>query len=1224
MASRASLRPSDFPPLNSGGRRLFLVALLWLWVGDSPGQAQTDAREGIRLVTPGPTGTTGFSRLEAELAGIAFTNQLTGDAFLTNVVAHNGSGVALADVDGDGWVDIYFCRLQGPNALYRNQGNWKFEAINPGDAACPDQFSTGAAFADLDGDGDSDLLVNGIAAGTRLFLNDGRGHFQEQLQSGLSRTASATSLALADVDGDRDLDLYCAHYLDVLMLADPTTQLKFGNEGVRRAVTEVNGQPTTLPRWKNRFAVDASGEVRELPEADALYLNEGGGRFRAIQDQPGTFRNETGQVIPPPRDWGLGAMFRDLNHDGRPDLFVANDSGSPNRLWLNIGNASFQLAPAAALRHGSRSSMGVDFADLNRDGQDDFLVLDMLARDSIRRKLQPIRSNPAYWWSQGLAERPQYNRNSLFLGRADGTFAEAALWAGLAATDWSWCPIFLDVDLDGYEDLLVSSGFDQDVLDQDSTDDISRRKWTPEEMRRYRQIHPSWHSVPGAFRNRQDGTFESVASQWGFREPGVSHGMAVADLDNDGDLDVVLNSLNAPAGVYRNNSSAPRIAVRLRGLGLNPEGIGARVRLTSGSFTQEQEVISGGRYLSGDQAIRVFALPPNLQPPAQLEVNWRGGGRSLIGNILPNRIYEIDESSAAVDPPAKPVRPPQFQDASDRLALNARESDFDDWSRQPLLLNSLSREGPALAWYDFNADGWDDLLVTAARGQRMTVLANQEGQSFQLLQGEGQSPGDQSAIVGWNNGHGVAQFLVATSNYELRPFEDSQLTVFSPLAAPVNLPAGTSAIGALEVADLDGDGDLDVFVAGRVLAGRYPEAASSSIWRNEQGQLRLDPEASQPFQNLGLVSGSVLTDLDSDGDPDLALALEWGSVRLFRNQKGRFEALIDPVLSAVTGRWTRLTAGDFDGDGRMDLAVGNLGRNTEAELFGASPQRLYYGRWIPGGPVQLLEAWSDQGSWKPVRDRNFLVQGMPDLLARFPTHRAFSQASVGEILAGLPDAARYLEINTWDSGVFLNRPAGFEWRPFPALAQLTATVSLAVGDLDGDGHQDLFLGQNSFVHASTLTRLDSGQGLWLRGRGNGTFEAQDSVASGLRIEGEQKGCAVGDFNQDGRLDLAVSQNQGPLKLFLNQRAREGLRVLLQGPPGNPAAVGSQLRLKYAPDNWGPAHEVRQGTGSGGQSSVVPVLGRKQQAGELWIRWPGGREQILSVSPDAATVKLIAP
>jgi len=1166
-------------------------------------------------VNPRDSGPSGFTLLSPPSIGVSFTNILRGDAFLTNAVAHNGSGVAIADVDGDGWPDLYFCRLQGPNRLYRNLGDFHFKEIDAGESACADQLSTGASFADIDGDGDSDLIVNGIAAGTRLFLNNGRGNWTEVKDSGLSRTATATSLALADIDGDGDLDLYCTHYLDVLHLADPSTQLTLGQIGDQWVVAKVNGQPGTLPRWKDRFEVLPTGEVLELPEVDGLYRNEGNGRFTAIQLVPGTFLDEQSRPMPPPRDWGLGVMFRDINGDLAPDFFVGNDNASPDRFWINTGKGTFRSLPALALRHGSRSSMGLDFADLDRDGQDDLLVLDMLAREPLRRMKHPGKTSPETLVREQIEERPLYNRNSLYLGRADGTFSEAALMAGVAATDWSWCPAFIDVDLDGYEDLLITNGFDQDVLDQDSTDQIRQRKWTPEQAKRYRQIHPEWRTPNASFRNRGNGTFQSMGSDWGFDYTGVSHGMALADLDNDGDLDVVINNLNAAAGVYRNNATAPRIAIRLKGRPPNTQGIGARLRLQGGPVSQSQEVISGGRYLSSDQALRVFAATTTPEQPLQLEVEWRQGGRSTLTNLQPNRIYEIEEiATAAPWPrPEKLQPPPFFTDVSSLLGQVHVESAFEDWARQPLLPHRLSRFGPGLCWYDFNADGWEDLIVTAARGGRLAVFASEEGKTFNLLEGAGQSGGDQSAVVGWADGQGSHNFLVGISNYEMRPGQESQIVVYSPTAAPQTLPAGPASIGPLSVADLDGDGDLDLFVGGRMVPGRFPEPATSAIWLNEQGVLRLNRTLSEPFQSVGLVTGVTFSDLDGDGDPDLALALEWGPIKVFRNQRGHFEDVTTLWgFASHTGLWTSLTSGDFDGDGTVDLAAGNWGRNTDYELFQPGKLGLFHGDWNADGTVQMLEAWHNQGKWFPLRDRTRLALGLPELLSRFATHEAFGSSTMAEILGTRLASTQLREAVELESVVFLNRGSKFERRPLPREAQLSPVFSLNVGDFDGDGIEDLFLSQNNYGIASDLTRNDSGRGLWLKGIGTGDFVAVEAAVTGIHLEGEQRTAALADFNHDGRVDLAVSQNSSKTKLYLNQCAARGIRVRLQGTPANPTGVGAQLRLRYAEGRMGPIRTVQAGTGAGSQDAVIQILGHAQPVESLWIRWPGGKEQTVPI------------
>ncbi|MBN9693465.1 MAG: VCBS repeat-containing protein, partial [Verrucomicrobia bacterium] len=543
----------------------WLLFLLLLTVGraaELSWQSQPGYRVANLTVTPGAPG---FRRMDSAATGVRFTNTLGMALSLTNTPVNNGSGLALGDFDGDGWCDVYFCRLEGPNALYRNLGNWTFEEIaGAAGVACADQLSTGAVFADIEGDGDLDLLVNSLGGGTRLFLNEGNRRFRESTEAGLISRFGSTSLALADVDGDGDLDLYVVNYRTSTILDQPQTRFSVAMIQGRPVLTRVNGVPATSPEMVDRFTLGPDGSPREAGEADVFYLNEGGGKFRPASFAE-RFQDDAGKPASPPLDWGLAVMFRDLNQDGAPDLYVCNDTDSPDRIWMNDGTGHFQALSPLALRHTSLSSMGLDVADFNRDGWDDLFVVDMLGRRHLDRMTQLEKARV----EQGRSERErlQFPHNTLFLNRGDGTYTEVAQMMGLAATDWSWTPLFLDVDLDGFEDVLIANGFHRNVLDSDAALKINQaktgRKLTPAEELDLRRLFPDWRTANLAYRNEGGLKFREVGKEWGFGVEGVTQGMAEGDLDNDGDLDVVLNNLNEEAVVLRNEGGGSRVAVRL-------------------------------------------------------------------------------------------------------------------------------------------------------------------------------------------------------------------------------------------------------------------------------------------------------------------------------------------------------------------------------------------------------------------------------------------------------------------------------------------------------------------------------------------------------------------------------------------------------------------------------------------------------------------------------------
>ena len=1169
-------------------------------------------------------GRTGFTLLKGAVTGISFTNLLDDEHSLTNRNLLSGSGVAAGDVDGDGRVDLYFCGLDNANALYRNLGQWKFEDITArAGVACPGQYSTGAVFADIDGDGDVDLLVNSLGGGTRLFLNDGQGHFTESTDSGLIRRQGSMSMALADVDGNGTLDLYVANFRPDTIRDEPTT--KFHGQLVegRPVITTVNDRPATLPDYTNRFVLTPSGNVLEFGEPDVLYLNDGRGHFRPRSFTDGSFLDEDGlPLTDPPRDWGLAAQFHDLDSDGTPDIYVCNDLFTPDRIWVNDGQGKFRALPRLALRNTSTFSMGVDFADIDRDGYVDFFVVDMLSRDHQRRHVQVSESNPTPLPVGLIDIRPQVLRNNLQINRGDGTFAEATYYAGLEASEWSWGPIFLDVDLDGFEDILVTNGQLRDFQNIDMANRIealrAAGKLTRSEWLKLLRSYPSLVTAKVIFRNRGNRTFEEKGAEWGFSTPGISQGTCLADLDGDGDLDVVVNNLNGAAGLYRNESNAPRVAVRLKGQPPNTRGIGAKVRVYGGAVPmQSQEMICGGRYLSSDDPMRVFAAG-SLTNELRIEVSWRSGKRSVVNGVKANRLYELEEGGAEPAssklqapssketqlPTSNSERKPVFEEVSGLIGHVHHEEPYNDFERQPLLPRKLSQLGPGVGWYDLDGDGWEDLFIGSGRGGKLAVYRNDGRGGFKPWAGapfEKVVTRDQTAVLGTESG-----LWVGSANYEdgltnggcVRIYEARQKV------SAESVPGQGFSAGPLALGDVDGDGQLDLFVGARVLGGRYPEPSDSLLLKNQAGRLIVQ----QRLQKVGLVSGALFSDLDGDGKPDLVLACEWGPIKVFHNEGGRFkEVTKDLGMDRYVGWWNGVNVGDFDGDGRMDIVGSNWGLNSQYRTSREHPRRIYYGDLAGNGAVDVIEAYYDEAMKQEVPERGLRAVGaaLPWVKEKYPSYAAYGKASLQEIYGDKLKSMGVVEVNTLQSMIFLNRGDHFEGRALPLEAQLAPAFAVCVGDYDGDGKEDVFLSQNFFAVNAESSRCDAGRGLWLKGDGRGNLRAVAGQESGVKVYGEQRGAALCDYDGDGRVDLVVTQNGAETKLYHNVGGKPGLRVRLKGPTGNPRGIGAQLRLMFG-QRAGAVRELHAGSGYWSQDSAIEVLGIPEPPTAIHIRWPGGR------------------
>ncbi len=1168
----------------------------------------------------------GFTLLPPARTGIDFINPSGDSRPLWSSHLGHGSGVALGDVDGDGLVDIYLTSIERSNALYRNLGGWRFEDVTEASGvAAENRPSSGAAFADLDGDRDLDLLATALGGPNSLFLNDGTGRFTDRADAyGLASDRASGTMTLADVDGDGDLDLYIANY------KIGTAEEIFSAEELTfdRIVRQIHDRYEIAPEFREHF------RVRTLPgfdmvaymqraEPDWFYLNDGTGRFQAVPLTSGRFLDENGNPYSEEPDYfGLAARFYDVDGDNDPDLFVCNDFDDPDLFWLNDGNGTFRATPPVALRATSNATMAVDFADIDRDGDVDFFSTDMLSKDSRRRKAQ----QPSYTALPKLVgqveNRPQTQRNTLFLNRGDATFAQIAEYAGVEASDWTWATMFLDVDLDGYEDILVTTGHLWDQFDEDNVGRMRRMPvdidWTEQ-----RRLFPPLNTPNVAFRNNGDMTFQEVSEEWGVAgEQDISHGLAAGDLDWDGDLDVVINRLGRPAAVLRNDATQPRVAVQLDGLAPNTRGVGAKIRVVGVAVpVQEREVTSGGMYLSSSTTQYAFAA--GAAEELTIEVVWRSGKRSRIEGARPNRLYELREQAAAdPQPPAQSAAEPVilFTDVTMDLNHAHTEDLYDDYQRQPLLLNKLSQLGPGVSWFDIDRDGDEDLVVPSGRSGQLALFLND---GDRLTRGRRVGPTatyDQTTALGFSDGPMTA-LLVGQALYEAPGLRASlsQPAVVSlePTSSAVALVAqgSNNSTGPLALADVDGDQDLDLFVGGRVIPAAYPLPASSLMFRNEAETFVDDSKNSAELADVGMVSAAVFSDVDVDGDPDLLLALEWGPVKLLLNENGLLQDATDAWgLTGHASRWNGVTTGDLNGDGRPDIVATSWGNNTAHRASQARPLLLYYSDFDHNGSLDVIHAqYDDQiaGIVPLLDNRSDLVAAMPYTSRRVPSASAYADATVDEIIGPRFAEAARLEIGSMEHKMFLNRGDSFEAIPLPVEAQLAPAFYAGVADFDGDGNEDVFLSQNFFPTAMATPRYDAGRGLLLLGDGTGKLNAVPGHISGIQVYGDQRGAAFSDYNGDSRIDLAVSQNGAATKLYRNDAAVPGLRVRLIGPRANPDAVGATIRLAYG-DSLGPAREVHAGSGYWSQDGAVQVMGSHGDATGVWVRWPGGEETQVTV------------
>ena len=1153
-----------------------------------------------------PRGKTMFVQLPPDETGVRTENRysdprMSGELYTEFETGSIGTGVAIGDYDGDGLPDIFVVSKTESCRLFRNLGNWKFEDVTDkagvGDKdGAAGVWKLGATFVDVNNDGLLDIYVCRFNAPNLLYVNQGDGTFKEMAHAyGLDVKDACVMAAFCDYDRDGWLDVYIATNL------------------------------------LNRAA------------------HPGGQRgYLLHNNRDGTFTNVTDRAGITGESQSHSATWWDYDNDGWPDLYVANDYGVSDKLYHNNRDGTFTDALDRVLPHTSFSSMGSDLGDVNNDGLIDLLVADMAAANHVSDQHMMADARARTEEQDNPVRAPKYHRSALLLNTGTGRCLEAAWLAGIAATEWTWSPRFEDLDNDGRLDLFVTNGFPHDP----GEDNVRRMMAAETPAERIRIMFGSPPQAGGhfAFRNLGDLRFEDVSAVWGLNQKGVSFGSAFGDFGGDGNLDIVYSNYHDGVTVLRNDDdTGHRVNIDLRGTVSNRFGVGATVRIESALGVQVRQLVLARGYMSSSEPMVHFGLGNDMLIK-RLVVTWPSGHVQTFENLAVDRRFTITEPSGAVSagPPNMPPPPVgQFAEVSRAtgLAVQSRDKLVDEAAVQRLIPLRLNRRGPGLAVGDVAGNGRDTVVVGGTTMDPIRIL--NETTSGQFTAGDAAALAPNTAVDDGPlllfdaAGDGKEDLLVTKGGNVLpagSPEYQPQLLLndghgrFRP--APDNaLPPLLFSVGAVAAADFDRDGRLDLFIGGRVQPGQYPLSPQSALLANRGGRFEDVTGTLAPgLRKVGMVTSALWSDVDGDGWPDLLLTLEWGNVKYFHNNQGKgFEDWTEKAgfAAAGTGWWTSIAAADFNGDGRPDYVVGNVGLNTQYHADPAHPALLFSGDFKGDGSTQLMEACYEGDLLYPWRNRRDVGVAVPSVLKRYTRSDYYAQATLGQILGEdkLAAAVRFAATEL-RSGVFLSQPDGtYRFELLPRIAQISPVQGLVAGDFDGDGRADIYAVQNSYAPIPPVGRFDGGLSQLLQGDGRGRFTPVPVAESGLRVPGDAKALAVLDLDHDGWPDFLVSRNNNTTIAFRNNgvAGNRSLRIDLRGPPGNPTAVGACITVVLT-DGSTQMSEIYAGSGYYSQSTAACFFGHPDAnpPKNIRIRWPSGVTTEHAFPPNSSSLTFSAP
>jgi hypothetical protein len=1082
-----------------------------------------------------------FSLMDPDRSGIRFKNTLPEDErfnIIEYLYFYNGGGVATGDINGDNLPDLFFTSNTGEDILYLNKGNFRFESIALPDQAQTssgtkgiDRWKTGVTMADINGDGWLDIYVcevgnyKGLRGKNRLYINQQQkkkpAFKEEAALYGLDITAFSTQSAFFDYDRDGDLDLFL--------------------------LTHSVHSPGSYRDTSQRGEPDAMAGDRLLRNELLPAKGLTGKKFTDVTREAGIYQGKAG--------YGLGLSIADFNADGWPDIYVGNDFHENDYLYYNNGNGTFSEQIASSMGHTSMFSMGNDAADINNDGWCDLITMDMKPEDEPTFKESALNdSYDIYEFKRSKGYGYQYARNCLqvnrgvFQGERGARFSEVAQLSGLEATDWSWSALMADFDNDGWKDIYITNGIvrrpiDLDYLQYQGDRQIQARA---SDLEIAKQM-PSGVVSNYAFRNRGDLRFEKIAAQWGLRQSGLSNGAAYADLDNDGDLDLVVNNINTTAFVFRNNANKLTqknhyIKVRLQGPAGNPFGVGARVSLYYDGQVNYREMQTTHGFLSACDPVLHFGLGDRVQVDSVV-VFWPDGKRQVMPNVAVDGTLTPTYQPEAASPQlfaANGVAGGWVSKIRGGLRMPYRheEDPFMEANTEKLIPRLLSSEGPAIATGDINGDGLEDVFAGGSSGQGGIFLLQDKKGMFSRHQDKAlladKDFEDVDAVLFDADGDGDRDLYVVSGGNRYRG--DHRLAKdrlylndgkghFS--RSTKGIPGFSHNGACVRPADFDGDGDTDLFIGSRSLPGQYGETPDSYLLQNDgKGHFTDVTDALAPeLRHVGMITGAAWADMNNNKNTDLVLCGDWMPIVIFYWTGNKFRK---KVLTGTDGWWCTLRCADIDGDGDNDIIAGNIGYNTFLRAEDSYPMHLYVKDLDNNGSNELLWSYFRQATAYPFATKDEIVAQYPAIRKQYVSYREYAHATFEEIFppAVLKDPAVHLQSKQMASSVFLNAGTGeFEKRELPMEAQWSSVRDMYIADLNEDGHPDLLLAGNDYGMQPAVGRFDAGYGVALAGDGKGNFKAVNAKVSGFEVAGQVRYLKLFQTAFGGKFLLAARNNE---------------------------------------------------------------------------------------------------